>query len=375
MTKSQLSQMTKKGLVGTPGFAAQKAANKVTLRKCVVRKVLHVLIEAYKEKRGRFKEIHHTTHGPQHVHVPGVRISVKGFQEKLFESVHLQKKKRNAPRVNIGSLKHQQYLYLVTPTDHMQDSAALYSNHVRLYADHPWIYSEKVLGLTKEKLALIFREYKIGLPNENARFWIGNAQTLFVDFAGDPVELFKACGSTVDGVQKWRKAYEKKHGRNPLLGFEKKITSLYLLYLAEFGVLPFPEDAFAVDVHVIFQLYQAEAFVLHERTNSATLAEVLREIICEICIEDNLDKIMLANAIWLNGSFGCNGCSKNAAAPIQCPLWNMCTGRYATDNYHHNGTLDPSDPLFPKGGQWPKYGVPQITRRRPEVKGLSLIHI
>lgn len=53
----------------------------------------------------------------------------------------------------------------------------------------------------------------------------------------------------------------------------------------------------------------------------------------------------------------------------------MCKGRYATDNYHHNGSVDPQDPLFPKGGQWPKFGVPTMTRTRPKKKGRGAIII
>lgn len=308
------------------------------------------------------------------MHVPGPKI-FNTSQQILFDQPTEKRAEKKAPTVIVGSVEHLRYLCLVTLTDHMQDSDSLYANHCRLYADKPWVYTKKVLRLNKHQLASIFKHYKIGLPNENAHYWLGVARTLFVDFEGDPVALFRACGATVDGVQKWKADYQKKHGRNPLLGYKEKITSLFLLYMAELGALPFPKDAFAVDVHVIFQMYQTGAVVLHERVSNTILAEVIREMICEICFEEGYDKPTLSNALWLNGSLGCNGCSSNSAAPKLCSLWTLCAGRYATDNYHHNGTIDPNDPLFPKGGEWPKYDVLRQVRKRPEVKGRGEIVI
>jgi hypothetical protein len=368
MTKSTKDHMVQLGLVDEPGPIAKKHADKVTINKANARRLIRTMLDAYEARLGRFKYIHHSTHGPQHAYIPGP-TRVDESQDVLFDKPRVKKNRKPAPEVPIGSLLHLQYLCLVTLTDHMQDSAVLYANHCRLYADMPWIYTRKVLRLKAYQLAEVFRRYKIGLPNSNARHWLGVAETLFVDFNGDPVALFRACGSTVNGVQKWIKGYRKEKDRNPLLGYKEKITSLYLLYLAEHDALPFPKDAFAVDVHVIFQMYQAGAVIIHKRISNTVLAEVIREMICEICFEEGFDKPKLSNALWLNGSFGCDGCSGNAAAPHLCSIWSLCAGRYATDNYHHNGIIDPKDPLFPKGGEWPKFGVPQMLRRRPDVKG------
>lgn len=360
------------GLVDEPGPLAKKYQDKVTVYKAKAREYIEVMLWAYENRWGRFKFIHHTTHGPQHIYVPGPTKD-NSSQLTLFAEDKPAGRRKPAPVMEVGSPEHLEYLFLVTPTDHMQDSNVLYSKHLKLYADHPWIYTRKVLRLKKEELARVFDAYGIGLPNENARFYLNNAWTLYKEFGGNPVEIFRSCGATVESVLEWREKYEKERKRNPLLGYEHKIASLYLLYLAELGALPFPKDAFAVDVHVIFQMYQVGAFVLHERMDNTMLAQVLREVICEISEEEGYDKIQMANVIWLNGSNGCNRCSENAAAPLLCPAWKMCAGRYATDNYHHNGTIDPTDPLFPKGGEWPKYGVPRMSRRRPEKKGRGKI--
>ncbi len=368
MTKLKMGITTQMSLVDEPGSFAKKNEHRITVSKSKAREVIRIMLHAYEMKMGRFKHIHHSTHGPQHVFVPGK--TVLGEQSEMFEYT---KRRIPTPTIVVGSLKHLQYLCLVTLTDRLQDSATLYANHCRLYADMPWVYSRKVLRLKREQLAAIFQHYKIGLPNENARFWLGVARTLFIDFDGDPVALFMVCGATVAGVQAWIKKYKREHGRNPLLGYKEKITSLYLLYLAELGALPFPKDAFAVDVHVIFQMYQTGVVTIHEKVTNTILAEVIRELICQVCDEEGFDKIALSNALWLNGNQGCDGCSENAAAPMLCPLWSKCLGRYSTDNYHHNGTIDPRDPLFPKGGEWPKFGFPQKSRRRPDVKGRGVI--
>jgi hypothetical protein len=346
MTKPSQVVKTQMGLVDEPGPIEKKFAGRLSVDRSKVRECIDRTLSAYRERKGLFSFVHHLTNGPQHIYVPD------GMEK--------------------GSLEHFRYFFFVTPTDHMQDSRTLYSNHMSLYADQPWLYSEKVLELGKEKLAETFQKYKIGLHNENARFWVNNAQTL-QEFGGDPVRIFKHCGSTIEGVLAWREEYRKEHKRNPLLCFEHKIASLYMLYLAEFGGLRFPKDAFAVDVHVMFQMLQVGAVVLHERMGNTQVARVIRELICDECAyRPYEDKIDLANALWLRGNEGCSGCSKNKAAPILCSIYEMCQGRFATDNYHHNGTIDPQDPIFPKGGQL-KFGIQRFTRRRPEKKGRGSI--
>ena len=346
MAKSKSGLMIQQGLVDEPGPLEKKFEGCMTVDRSKVRECIDRTLKAYRERKGLYSFVHHLTNGPQHIYVPD--------------------------GVEKGSPEHLRYFFFVTPTDHMQDSRTLYSNHLHLYADQPWLYSEKVLELGKGELAKTFQKYKIGLHNENARFWVNNAQTL-QEFGGDPVRIFKHCGSTVEGALAWREKYKKEHKRSPLLGFEHKITSLYMLYLAEFGGLRFPKDAFAVDVHVIFQMLQVGAVVLHKRMDNTQVARVIRELICDECAyRPYEDKIDLANALWLRGNEGCNGCSKNKAAPILCSIYDMCQGRFATDNYHHNGTIDPQDPIFPKGGQL-KFGIQRFTRHRPEKKGRGQI--
>jgi endonuclease III len=366
MAKSKTGLATQQDLAERLSPLAQRHAGRMTVCKPAIREFFKLMLKAYSERTGRFARIHHKTDGPQHKYVPGQdRDDVA--QDVMFDA------KNRPPKMEIGSLEHLVYFFLVTPTDHLQDSDKLYANHIRIYADHPWVYSKEVLKLTQDELAALFKKYRIGIHNENARFFLNNAKTLFEEFGGDPVEIFRSAGASVDSVLAWREKCEKETGRNPLLGFEHKIASLYLLYLAEFGALPFPKDAFAVDVHVIFQLYQVGGFILHERMDNSMIAQILREVICEICEEESYDKVDLANVLWLNGSKGCKSCSSNAAAEYLCPAWSICKGRYATDNYHHNGSVDPADPLFPKGGVRPKFGVPRMIRKRPEKKGRGAI--
>lgn len=350
------------------GPLAQRHAQRMTINRPVIRTFFKTMLEAYAKRTGRFALIHHKTDGPQHKYVPGQD------KDDVTQAVMFGTKER-PPKMVLGSPEHLVYLFLVTPTDHLQDSDKLYANHIRIYADHPWVYSKEVLRLSAQELAKLFKDYHIGIHNENARFFLNNAKTLYEEFDGDPVEIFRSCGATVDQVLMWREKQERETGRNPLLGYEHKITSLYLLYLAEFGALPFPRDAFAVDVHVIFQLYQVGGFTLHERMDNTMIAQILREEICAVCEEEGYDKVDLSNVVWLNGSKGCKRCSENAAAKFLCPAWDMCKGRYATDNYHHNGSIDPADPLFPKGGVWPKFGIPRTIRKRPEKKGRGAITV
>lgn len=125
VTKPKKKLMVQMNLTERVGPLAQRHDNRMTLCKPVIREFFRIMLEAYSGRTGRFTYIHHKTDGPQHKYVPGQERD-DAAQKVMFDV-------KNSPsKMEIGSLEHLVYFFLVTPTDHLQDSDKLYANHVRL---------------------------------------------------------------------------------------------------------------------------------------------------------------------------------------------------------------------------------------------------
>ncbi len=79
MAESNKDHMVQLGLVDEPGPIAKKHADKVTVNKGNARRLIRTMLDAYEARLGRFKYIHHSTHGPQHAYFPAHEM----YQEQL----------------------------------------------------------------------------------------------------------------------------------------------------------------------------------------------------------------------------------------------------------------------------------------------------
>lgn len=289
-----------------------------TIHKNIAEKLILTLYEKYQERK-MFYERHNSSNAPQNVFVP--------------------KKATTNENVVLGSEEHVRWLFFATLTDRRQVSNEVYKAHCEISRFHPDLYTEKVLAniLNQEQLEEILIKYRIGVPRQSANYWMRCAVTLFERFGGNPLTLYQKCGNTVLGIQKYRKNFEKEYGVNPLPGYGPKISSLYALFLAELGLIQFPEDAFAVDVHVQRIFLQTGALTISKRMINESLEKVLRPFICKVCKKYNLNKIDLAHAFWFLGSTLCTNCYRRGDIIHLCPVYDMCSGPVNTKEYFARG--------------------------------------
>lgn len=291
-------------------------------------KATSLVLTLYKEYQARkfFYERNNSDHAPQNVYFP------KGTTQ--------------------GSSWHALWLFFATLTDRRQVSNEVYKAHREIFVHHPELYSEEVLGYTVKELEEILIRYRVGVPRQSAKYWMRCAETLFGEFDGNPLLLYSSCGNTVGGTQEYRKNFQKKHKVNPLPGYGPKISSLYAMFLSELGLLEFPKDAFAVDVHVQRIFMQTGALTLSKRLTNESLEKVLRPFLCLICEEHSLDKIDLAHAFWFLGSTLCTNCYRRGDIVHLCPAYEMCSGPINTKEYFIRGfwnTLDEPGTQMRKG--------------------------
>lgn len=271
------------------------------------------LYEKY-QARKLFYEHRNSSHAPQNVFIP-----------------------KNIER---GSNDHARWLFFATLTDRRQVSNEVYKSHCEIFEHHPQLYTDEILDIltySPEELEKILIKYRIGVPRQSSHYWTRCARTLFVEFKGDPLLLYSSCGNTVEGIQDYRKTFQKLTGIGPLPGYGPKISSLYALFLAELGLIEFPKDAFAVDVHVQRIFMQTRALTLSKRLTNENLEKIIRPFLCAVCEKHGLNKIDLAHAFWFLGSTLCTNCYKRGDISHLCPAYEMCNGPINTKEYFAKG--------------------------------------
>lgn len=261
----------------------------------------------------------------------------------------------HAPLFERSSKEEKCWHFFSTLNDRRQQSDNVYLNHYRLYRRHPELYTQEVTKLSAEELEKILREEKMGLPAESARYWVRCAKTLFERFDGDPVHLFNYCNNSINEIMRFKGSMEE----DPLPGFGPKITSLLAFFLTEIEAIPFPDDAFPVDLHVqrIFQQIGVISFLVE--TTNEDIEKILRPFICEVRTRLELEPIALGHALWLWGKTLCTKCFERKDAIYLCPMWIKCGGLIDSRSYFQRRVWLPTNlPRQRKGGEASTFKTP-----------------
>lgn len=308
-------------------------------------KLLLELYKWYVKRKGLYAEENADT-APQNTFRPdGKKKEVKQlmvFGESIVETPTF---------LEGGSSEDVLWRFFSTGLDRRTASNNVYRITAGMYRQMPWLFHGGAVSYGVESLAREFKRRGMHMENQSASHWVGQSATLFRDFGGDPIRLLKACGGTVEGVLAMKKFW-KSTGRypwskvplakqknlfqfgDPLPGYGPKITSLFMLFLAEIKKFKMPDDAFAVDLHVQRIFLQYGAITVNGNVDSSDMEKVLRPFICTICRIYKLNKVHLAHALWQLGSKLCKKCHVAKYVPLQCAIEKSCSGPILTDSYH-----------------------------------------
>lgn len=330
--------------------------------------ILRMLYGAIVKSKGIYSVVSMETHAPQTKYYPGSPASQTSnvepeAQTDFFEGPAKSVVQTTKPISLIlpGTLEHRRWLWFATLTDRREISDRVYYAHCKIYEDYPEFYSKEVVDTSPATFKEAFKKksYKIGSPSQSAEFWLVCAKTLFEEFDGDPVNLLKHAGWSVEKVYAWKKRQKKIRGYDPIPGWGRKLISLYFLYLSELGE-QLPYDAFPADVHAQAILQQTGCFDFGDRDKvySSNLAEFMRKDLTALCEKKNWSIHIIAHASWLLGSQLCVRCSKSIDASVLCPVYEECKGRIDTGPYFAKGMWLKNAESMTKGGNRPAFGMP-----------------
>ena len=338
-----------------------------------------MLYQAITHKKGLFAHVNIETHAPQQIFYPGAPVfqSEKSthHQQDFLEANQLKPEKAPLKILERGTLEHRVWLWIVTARDYRDVSNTVYSTHCHLYQDHPEFYSGKLFMTSYKDFEKILSsgKYKINEPKMTALRWWNCMKIIHQEFDGDPLNLLHYAGWSVESVYAWKHEQKKFRGYDPIPGWGCKLLSLYFLYLAELGHV-LPDDAYPADVHGQALAIQTNTLDWKGRDQiyASPYAEMIRKETSALCKEKNWDVLEVAHAKYLLGSVLCTTCSSRKDVPLLCPIYDECRGRAETSNYSGKGRwLRDSKPLS-KGGERPKYGIPNDAPKRITTKKNAL---
>lgn len=262
-----------------------------------------------------------------------------------------------------GSQLHRLWLFFATLTDRRETSDLVYASHVRMYADHPELYTPLVMGIPAPEIEEILRQYKVGCPGDSSRFWPRCARTLFQEFGGDPRRMYQLGDGNTTPIEAILAFKRKFPGEDPLPGFGPKISSLYALYLAELGVIRMPVDAFPVDVHV--QRFVISTGIVRGTgvIENTRLETYVRPLLCRVTARLRVSAVEVSHAIWFRGNRGCTGCYGERAMPKLCSVYDHCGGAIDTNPSRVEGVWRLDEPRYRRGGDMA--GAPVLFYDKP----------
>lgn len=289
------------------------------------------------------------------------RLAASGLYQFVTREANAVQRYNIPSLVLQGDLKHQHWLYFTTMTDRREDSTRVWPSHVGLQAKYPRLYTKYAATLKPATIERKLREFKVGSPGQSAKYWSRCAQTLFGELGGEPLRLYQRGKGLIDDVLAYK--YAKK-GADPIPGFGPKILSLLSLYFAELDLMPMPEDAFPVDMHV--QRFCISTGIV---TGTGTivneqLERILRPSLCQVTKRLALPRIEASHDTWFLGHYACTGCWKKSGIPEICPAYSACGGAIDSKSYYKKGVWYLDQPRNPRGGdiQWVlPWGAPTPT--------------
>jgi len=157
-------------------------------------------------------------------------------------------------------------------------------------------------------LAQKFRSVGLGFNAEEiGRMWKKNLAKIAHFYGGDPRIIFS-------GIKTYEEACERiqnKKGRG-FLGFQEKMVSMLIYFYMDAGIIDRWNFPIPVDFHVLRTVFAHEIVVADPSEFNGNgfftkpILAAVRNLFQSYCIKNDVDPLVLCNAVWLHSGLMCN---------------------------------------------------------------------
>lgn len=171
----------------------------------------------------------------------------------------------------------------------------------RVYDAHPELFNcETASTIPVEYIEQILTENGLGFQKTVAAQWVENSRRMHELYDGDPRKIF-------DDVDSYNKSLEKIQNKGKgtgFIGFQEKMTSMIVYYLADAKmmpssfVFPIPVDLHVMRISIANKLIEFPDAPYGTNLFSTETTRVLRELYSKYAEETETDPVELCNAVW-----------------------------------------------------------------------------
>ncbi len=170
-----------------------------------------------------------------------------------------------------------------------------------IYDAHPQLFNcEQVLAYKPAEIAEVLTHHGLGFQETVSQQWLENSQRMLTRYDGDPRKIF----DTVTTYEQSQALIQNDGKGKGFMGFQEKMTSMIIYYLADEGLIDHFNFPIPVDLHVMRVSTANEMITFGDAPHGTNLYQpettaALRELYENYADEKQVDARRLCNATWM----------------------------------------------------------------------------
>lgn len=220
-----------------------------------------------------------------------------------LDSTRVPQDHRHMPQsLEFNTTEHAMFLWTVCyymrggikSDDAVKRLAKIYDNSPELFV------ADVARTMQPADIAKVLKENSLGFQDTVGRAWVENADRLQKKWDGDPRNIFNGVASYQESLDRIKN--DGKGGG--FIGFQEKMVSMIIYYLADEGLIkefefPLPVDIHVLRVSIANELVKFQGYSDDENVFSDELLEVVRNLFVDYTRKHNVDMLRLCDAVWL----------------------------------------------------------------------------
>lgn len=177
----------------------------------------------------------------------------------------------------------------------------------RVYDSHKELFDCKsVQDFSSSQIEEILKSNGLGFQKTVAKQWIENSRRMLEQYDGDPRNIF-------DGVKSYtesQKLIQNDGKGNGFYGFQEKMTSMIIYYLADEGLIdpfmfPIPVDLHVMRVSIANEMIKFGDVPYGTNLFTDETLRALRTLYFDYAYDNNVDPLRLCDAVWMLSESSC----------------------------------------------------------------------